>query len=175
MKGKAIFLILSLLLSLSFLSAQAKEAPNKGKKELRYYRIDTVKTISGHITAVKSERSFHKKEFTVLYIKEKKNGKIYRVEVAPQWFFDLDLVTGSRIEVQGSFSRTGGMNQIMTRSITFQGEQHQFRDSSGFPMWRGKNRGNKYRGRRNRRHGQGRDKGKGKGKGKGRGGPRGFR
>ncbi len=159
MNGKIVLISMMLMIFFSMAFPQDKSKPADEKKELRYYRIDTVKTISGEITAIKSERSFHKIDFTVLYVKEKKSGKVYRVEVAPRWFFDLDVVTGSYISVQGSFSGGNGINQIMTRSITFQGGQHHFRGSTGFPMWRNTKRGKKFRERGNhRRRGSGRRK-----------------
>jgi hypothetical protein len=131
MKFKGMVLILSLMLiaTTPLLSQQ--------KKYLKYYRVDKVKTITGKITAVKTEQSYHSKEFTVIYLKEKKSGESYRVEVSPQWFYSLDLMIGSRIQVTGSFTMNDGINMIMTRSITFQGERFQFRDKMGFPMWRG--------------------------------------
>jgi hypothetical protein len=121
--------------------------PGEQEKKLHYYRVDKVKTITGKITAVKTEKSYHRNDFTVIYLKEKKSGEIYRVEVAPQWFYSLDLMIGSRIQVTGSFARNNGINMIMTRSITFLGERFQFRNKMGFPMWRGQQK----RGRTNRK------------------------
>jgi hypothetical protein len=126
------------------------------QKQLRYYRVDSVKTIKGEITDIKSEKSYHKNNFTVIYLKEKKSGEIYKVEVSPEWFFSMDLMKGSRIEITGSCTLENGMNSMMTRSIAYQGEIIHFRDKNGFPLWRGKgmqkNRGGKGKMRRRGKH-----------------------
>jgi hypothetical protein len=134
MKGIVSLLYFFLLLGPA-LTAQAQQ------KQLKYYRIDTVKTVKGEIAAVKNEPCYNKKNFIVIYLKEKESGETYRVEVSPQWYFSMDLMIGSRIEVTGSFSQANGINQIMTRSIMFQGELFRFRDKSGFPLWRKKGMG----------------------------------
>ncbi len=146
---KRAIVIFSFMLLLTPLFYTQKIYPQK--KQLKYYRVDRVKTVKGEITAVKNEPCYDKKNFIVIYLKEKKSGNVYRIEVSPQWFFSMDLMTGSRIEVTGSYSQKGNMNLIMTRSITFQGEHFRFRDKSGFPLWRGKlKRGNRGRGGKGR-------------------------
>ena len=109
------------------------------QEQIKYYRVNTVITIKGEIINITSEKSYHRSVFTVIYLKEKKSGDIYRVEVSPEWFFHMDLMKGSTIEVTGSLCRMkDDKHLLMTRSITFQGEVHQFRDKYGFPLWRGK-------------------------------------
>ena len=110
------------------------------QKQLRYYRMDTVKTIKGTISAIKNEKKHRKSSFIILYLKEKANGDSYRIEVSPNWFFNLDLMPGSKIEVTGSYCTMKNESSIMARSITFQGEIYKFRDKYGFPLWRGKRR-----------------------------------
>jgi hypothetical protein len=126
------------------------------QQQIRYYRVDSVKTITGEIVDIKNEKSFHKNNFTVIYLKEKESGEIYKVEVSPEWFFSLDLMKGSKIEITGSCTSENGTNSMMTRSITYQGEIFQFRDKNGFPLWRGKgmqnNRGGKGKMRRRGKH-----------------------
>ncbi len=141
MKIKGMVLLVSLILiaTTSLLSQQ--------ERYLKYYRVDKVKTITGKITAVKTEPSYRSKEFTVIYLQEKKSGEKYRVEVAPRWFYSMDLMIGSRIQVTGSFARNGNINMIMTRYITFRGERFLFRDKMGFPMWRGQRPQHMRRGR----------------------------
>ncbi len=109
------------------------------QEPIKYYRVDSVKTIKGEVINITSEKSYHKRDFTVIYLKEKKSGEIYRVEVSPEWFFNMDLMKGSKIEVTGSYClMEDDKHLLMTRSITFQGEIYQFRDKYGFPLWRGK-------------------------------------
>lgn len=106
---------------------------------IRYYRVDSVKTITGEIVEIKNEIGHNNKgNFTVIYLKEKKSGETYKVEVSPEWFFNMDLMEGSVIEITGSCTRENGTNLVMTRSIAFQGELYEFRDKYGFPLWRGK-------------------------------------
>ncbi len=121
------------------LSAVQPEQSNASSVEdaIKYYRVDTVKTINGKIESIANEKSYHKHDFVVIYLKEKKSGEKYRVEVAPRWYFDVDLMVGSMIEVTGSDCGATGPHVLMTRSITFQGEHYLFRDDMGFPLWRG--------------------------------------
>lgn len=128
---KKIVIFVSLLLFLHFAGFP---------EEIKYYRVDQVKTIRGKITAIKNEECYYKSIFTVIYLEEKKSGKIYRVEVSPQWFFSMDLMVGGIIEVTGAHGKAKDMNLVMTGTITFQGEVHRFRDKNGFPLWRGKGR-----------------------------------
>jgi hypothetical protein len=70
------------------------------------------------------------------------------VEVSPRWFFEVDLMVGGRVEVTGSVNTIEGVHHVMTRSIMFRGELYEFRDKYGFPLWRGKNNGDRgHRGR----------------------------
>jgi hypothetical protein len=110
------------------------------QKQVKYFQVDKVKTIRGEITGIKTEKSYHKSDFIVIYIKvkEKTGEETYRVEVSPGWFFAMDLMKGGKIEVTGSYSTISGQGLIMSQSITFQGEKHEFRDKYGFPLWRGK-------------------------------------
>lgn len=138
-----------LLLSLAFLhlpaqNDQTQNDPTQPKpkgKSIVYYRVDKVITIRGKVTKITSEKSYHKKEFTVIYLEDKKSGKTFRVDVSPQWFFKMDIMTGSFVEVTGSYSRTGGVHMMLTRSITYGGEHYEFRDKMGFPLWRGRRKG----------------------------------
>ncbi len=104
---KQIIIILSiLLLAWPGLDAQ---------KQIKYYRMASIKTIRGKIKEITWEKCYQKKDLTVMYVEEKQSGDIYRVEVSPAWFFHMDLVKGSRIEVAGSYNREKNRNTIMTR------------------------------------------------------------
>ncbi len=142
----------------AILSVNATALYGATEQHYKYYQVDNVQTISGEIVKLKQEACYpNKKHFTVIYLKEKKSGQIYRIEVSPNWFFTLDLFEGSRIEVTGSHSQEGDNHFVITQSITYQGEIHRFRDEHGFPLWRGKGkrmkRGNGS-GRGNRRRGR---------------------
>jgi len=154
---KKTIILLSIILFLQSAGLTFPETDNPAR--LTYYRVDKVKTLRGDIADIKKEKCFYKKDFIVIYLKEKKSGEIYRLEVSPGWFFAVDLMKGSRIEVTGSYSKENNMNLIMTRAITFQGEVYQFRDKNGFPLWRGKGKG-----MRQPRKGKGRGKMKGRGR-----------
>lgn len=116
---------------------QQRRRGGKVPQSLKYYRVDSVKTIEGKITDIKNEKCYSDKVFIVIYVKENKTGDPYRVEVSPNWYYNMDLMTGSRIEVTGSVTPGGQMGQVMARSIMFQGQVFQFRDNMGFPLWRG--------------------------------------
>lgn len=127
------------------------------EQQVKYFQVDKVKTIRGEITGIKTEKTYHMNDFIVIYlkVKEETGEKIYRVEVSPEWFFAMDLMKGSKIEVTGAYCTINDQSLIMTQSITFQGEKYEFRDKYGFPLWRGKGKymkqGYRGRGKRKRR------------------------
>lgn len=143
MKQRTFLFILSVFL---FLGTAATPVYSQNNA-IKYYRLDKVKTITGEIQEIKSEKRYQGRDFIIIYLKEKKTGDVYRVEVSPEWFFHLDLMQGSLIEVTGSYSKMGENHIIMTQSIAYQGEIHQFRDKHGFPLWRGKRKQGKGRGK----------------------------
>ncbi len=108
------------------------------QETVNYYRVDKVITIRGEITDVKNEACFANDEFIIIYLKEAKNKTIYRVEVSPRWFFTTEVKIGATIEITGSSYKTNETEVIMARSMSYQGQMHQFRDKYGFPLWRGK-------------------------------------
>ncbi|MCK5057804.1 MAG: hypothetical protein KAT34_14185 [Candidatus Aminicenantes bacterium] len=119
--------------------AAAVVYPQRGTgRRFKYYRVDRVKTFKGEILEIKKEECYRNINFMVIYLKEKKSGVIYRVEVSPGWFYDLELMKGSAIEVTGSNTKTQAQNLVIARSITFRGESYYFRDKYGFPLWQGK-------------------------------------
>jgi hypothetical protein len=127
------------------------------EQQLKYFQVDKIKTIRGEITYIKTEKSYHRNDFIVIYlkVKEKTGEEIYRVEVSPEWFFAMDLMKGSKIEVTGSYCTINDQSLIMTQTITFLGEKYEFRDKYGFPLWRGKGKymkqGSQGQGKRKRR------------------------
>jgi len=127
------------------------------EQQVKYFQVDKIKTIRGEITDIKTEKSYHRNDFIVIYlkVKEKTGEEIYRVEVSPEWFFAMDLMKGSKIEVTGSYCTIDGQSLMMTQAITFQGEMYEFRDKYGFPLWRGKGKymkpGNQGQGKQKRR------------------------
>jgi hypothetical protein len=147
MKKKAIIFTLVLVLA----AVLSVPAPGRQEQQIKYYRVDQVSTLQGEIIAIKTEKCYQDNDFVVLYLKEKTSGETYRVEVSPGWFFTMDLMEGSQVEVTGSSSKAGETNLMIAQSITFRGELSQFRDQSGFPLWRGKGK-----------HRQGARQGKGK-------------
>jgi hypothetical protein len=110
------------------------------QQKVKYFQIDKVKTFRGEITEIKREKSYSKDNFIILFlkVKDKTGDEIYRVEVSPEWFFVMDLLKGSKVEITGSYSKIHGQSFLMTQSITFMGERYKFRDKNGFPLWRGK-------------------------------------
>lgn len=127
------------------------------EQQLKYFQVDKIKTIRGEVTDIKTEKSYHRNDFIVIYLKVKgKTGEeIYRVEISPEWFFAMDLMKGSKIEVTGSYCTINDQSLIMTQTITFLGEKYEFRDKYGFPLWRGKGKymkqGYRGKGKRKRR------------------------
>ncbi len=139
-----------------FLLLTAVTAGHARQQQQKYYRVDQVKTVTGEVQEIKSEPCFNDKIFMVIYLREKKTGRTYRVEVSPQWYYHLELMVGSLVEVTGSFSENKGGYHLMVRTVTYRGEHFHFRDKNGFPLWRGKGKGARgmHRGKMRRRGGK---------------------
>jgi len=107
---------------------------------IKYFRMDKIVSVTGEIMAIRTEDRYRKNKFIVIEIKETQSGEIYDIEVAPLWFYKVDIVTGSIIEVNGSLNQIDKKRIVLTQSIIFQGEVFNFRDKFGFPLWRGDKR-----------------------------------
>lgn len=129
-------------------------------ENIKYYRVDKIITVTGEITDIKTEKSYHRSHFIVVYLNEEKTNRVYKIEISPDWYCNLDLVKGQKIQVTGSLNKIGNDDLVMTQSLVFQGKTFHFRDKSGFPLWRGKGRFYKGAGqrRRQRRGGGGKRK-----------------
>ncbi|MCK4761800.1 MAG: hypothetical protein KAW12_06330 [Candidatus Aminicenantes bacterium] len=151
---KKIILWFCLLLLAGFSAAAQKKAA-----QIKYYRVDQVKTIKGEILEIKKEPASKKSVFTVLLLEEQDSGERYRVEVAPGWFFKTKkMKTGNKVEVTGSYCCFKDKHTIIARTLTFGKKKYYFRDKNGFPLWRqGKRRFISPRG-----SGRGRKRGKGR-------------
>ncbi len=132
--GPAFFLLLTGLLF--------PVTPPDVDKPIKYFRVDKVITVTGTVTEIKNEKSYYNSnsDFVVAFIKEKKTGELYKIEFSPAWYFNLDIMEGSKVRVTGSDNLLGGQHLIMTQSLVFEGDIVHFRDKSGFPLWRGKGR-----------------------------------
>ncbi len=123
------------------------------QEPIKYFNMATVRTIQGEVIEIRQEEIGHQNPFVVIVVREKKSGVPYRIEVSPDWFFQIDLLSGNQVEVNGSDLSTDTEHLMMAASIIFQGEHYLFRDQYGFPLWRGpkgiqgknKARGRQYR------------------------------
>jgi len=130
-----------IILSFCLLLLAAASLYSQGTgRRFKYYRVDQVTAVKGKIKEIKKEECYRSNNFMVIYLEEKKSSQVYRVEVSPVWFYNVDLMKGSSIEVTGSYTKTKDENLVIARSITFQGELYRFRDKNGFPLWQGKRR-----------------------------------
>lgn len=116
-----------------FLNANAQ-----AQQPIKYYNLDSIVTVKGEISEIKVEPCYRKRDFIVIHLTDHRNDKHYKVEVSPRWFYNIDLLTGSKIEVTGAVNEIEGENIILASSILFKGELYHFRDPRGFPLWRGK-------------------------------------
>lgn len=137
MKIKIIFLVTLIIFSSVYFFPETT-SENTGFK---YFRVDRIESVTGEILKIRTEKSYRKRIFIILDLREKKEMKIYKIEVSPQWFYNLDLIEGNIIKVTGSLKRSEKEIFLMAQSITFEGEIFNFRDRNGFPLWRGVRRG----------------------------------
>ncbi len=108
-----------------------------GRSSIKFYNLASVKTVKGQVIAISQENESAQAPFIVITLKEQFNGRIYRVEVSPEWFFRIDLMQGSSVEITGSDISSNDRLILIAGTIKFQGEQYEFRDAKGFPLWRG--------------------------------------
>ncbi len=132
-----IFFLVALILSSSIYFFPKTFPENTSFK---YFRVDKIVSVTGKILKIRTEKSYHKRIFIILDLQEKKERKLYKIEVSPQWFYNLDLIEGNIIKVKGSLIKSKKGIILMAQSITFEGEIFNFRDRNGFPLWRGDRR-----------------------------------
>ncbi len=136
MKIKIFFLVALLVFSSVYFFPETS-SENTGFK---YFRVDRIVSVTGKILKIRTEKSYHKRIFIILDLLEKKERKVYKIEVSPQWFYNLDLIEGNIIKVTGSLIKSKKRIILMAQSIIFEGEIFNFRDRNGFPLWRGDRR-----------------------------------
>lgn len=114
--------------------------PGISKQDIKYYRLNNVINLKGKILDIKAEKSYRRHKFINIYLQGEQKKVIYKVELSPDWFYDMKLKKGSRVEITGSLNRSGKKDLIIARKVIFQKKIFYFRDKDGFPLWRGKRR-----------------------------------
>ncbi len=124
-------LIVVIILSNSFLFPDATD-------DIKYFRLDKIISVSGEVTDIKKESCYDGENFKVIYMKESEQNRVYKVEIAPDWFNKPKVKKGDTIKVTGSYNQIENEHIIITQSLEFNGKIMEYRDKMGFPMWRGK-------------------------------------
>jgi len=127
--GLSGLLLVSLLL-------HGQEIQKRPPPVLRYFNLDSLVTLKGTVDDLRQETRGEGQNFAVLVLKTSDRGLV-AVELAPTWFFQVDLFAGARVEVTGSLLNEEGRFWLLASSLTFQGERVGLRDDLGFPLWRG--------------------------------------
>ncbi len=131
MKTLAFLFLLSLTVAVSLSAQDQTDA-------IKFYNTATQKTLVGIVEEIGQEETADHAPFIILTLREKESALAYRVEVSPQWFFEMDLMAGSLVEVKGSDVSRDDRHILMAAAITYRGEKFLFRDAYGFPLWRGR-------------------------------------
>lgn len=104
-------------------------------------------TFAGRVTAFTTEPMYTgRTPFVVLTVESA--GRSIRVELAPRWFFQMDLAIGMRVRVTGATAvAAAGGEWVIARELLVQGQRFELRDAHGFPLWsqRGAGRGGESR------------------------------
>lgn len=100
-----------------------------------YFDPDHQVTFSGRLAAFRIEPMYAgRTPFIILTVESE--GRTMRVEVAPRWFFRLDLAVGMQVRVTGSgIDRPDAPAWIIARELVIQGQRYELRDAHGFPLW----------------------------------------
>ena len=110
-----------------------------GQEKEHFYNVDTEVTFRGVVKNIHFEPRYKDRApFVIILFEEKKNQKMYTVEISPSWFLTQDLHQGEDLKITGSiYSDKEGNQNVIARRIQFQGETLILRDKHGFPQWRG--------------------------------------
>lgn len=100
-----------------------------------YFDPDRQVTFSGRLAAFRIEPMYAgRTPFIILTVESEE--RTMRVEVAPRWFFRLDLAVGMQVRVTGSgIDRPDAPAWIIARELVIQGQRYELRDAHGFPLW----------------------------------------
>jgi hypothetical protein len=131
MKTLSLVLIMFLTLAVSLPAQERTDA-------IKFYNTATQKTLVGTVEEIGQEETADHAPFIILTLREKESALAYRVEVSPRWFFEMDLMAGSLVEVKGSDVSRDDRRILIAAAITYRGEKFLFRDTHGFPLWRGR-------------------------------------
>ncbi len=107
-------------------------------EHIKYFHLDSIKTVSGKITEIKTETCYHGMKFIVILLDDPTSQRQYKVEVSPQWYFKIDVKNGDTISIKGSYTKTDDTHLLIAQTITSRDKVYHFRDKWGFPLWGGK-------------------------------------
>ena len=109
-------------------------------QDFHFFNIKSVVTVEGVIADITFEECYGKTSKFLFLRVQCKEGRSYRIEVCPEWFFQADIAIGMKLRIEGSTTGEDGTSAdsaiyVIAREITFYGEKLTLRDPRGFPMW----------------------------------------
>ena len=137
---RAGFLLVAALLAVGPAAAFGQQAGGRApdQKAAYFYNIDTERQVEGVVREVLFEPRYEDRApFLILVLDEKKTGSSFKIELSPAWFFSRDLHKGEPVKIVGSFYAKDSESFLIARELRTGGETFKFRDSRGFPNWRG--------------------------------------
>lgn len=64
------------------------------------------------------------------------DGRVFAVELCPQWFLETDIAAGMKVRIRGSLlAQAEAPPCLIAQEISLLGERIVLRDRRGFPMW----------------------------------------
>lgn len=101
-----------------------------------YYDPARQLTLSGKVTAIATEPMYQGGSPFLILTVATEQGPV-RVEVAPRWFFQLELAAGMTVRVTGSPAGDDATGSwVIARELVTMGRRIELRDPQGFPLWR---------------------------------------
>jgi hypothetical protein len=109
-------------------------------QDFHFFNIKSVVTIEGVIADITFDECYGKTSKFLFLRVQSKEGRSYRIEVCPEWFFQADIAVGMKLRIEGSMAEEVGTSSdnpiyVIAQEIIFHGEKLTLRDPRGFPMW----------------------------------------
>jgi hypothetical protein len=101
------------------------------------YNSQTVSTFKGQIVSVQRYNFVNKPAPYIQFILHTE-GKDYTILAGPEWYVSsqgMILVTGEKIEVEGSLITINGKEIVLAQVLKKEGSVLKLRDKNGTPIW----------------------------------------
>lgn len=119
-------------------SAQSQSEQPPQSHSRKFFRSDTIETISGKVAKIKEIPHYSGKGYAI-QLDLKTNNEVIAVNVGPNWFLEekgIQIHPSDFLEITGSRVTVHGKTSIIATKIKKEDRQIILRDKNGVSMWR---------------------------------------